>query len=356
MRDAGCRIWVFEEGYLRPHWLTLEEGGINGFSSFPRDPKLLLTEQSTGSGEGVRYVPLRSAMRERVLYDFRWQLWNYVLRFRYPHYRTHRPFPIWAEYATWARRLVALLWRKRRATAISKRLIDSGAAYFVFPMQLDSDSQVQEHSPFANMTEALERVISSFASFAPAEALLVVKAHPLDNGWINFRRRTERVARRFGVAGRVVYLDGGDWAVLARGACGAVTLNSTAGLTALESEKPVICLGKAVYDIPGLTYQGSLDTFWTELYKPDQRLALAFKHRLARTCMINGNYYTAEGIALAVANAISRFEEIAGADIAVASDRWHEEASDVGEGEETAPIISRSRPVGRAAPLRSSVR
>lgn len=356
-RDAGCRIWVFEEGYLRPHWLTLEEGGINGFSSFPRDPELLLTGQSADSGEGVPHTPLRSAMRERVLYDFEWQLWNYVLRFRYPHYRTHRPYPIWAEYATWTRRLAALPWRKRRATTILRRLIESGASYFAFPMQLDSDSQVREHSPFADMTEALECVISSFASSAPADSLLVVKAHPLDNGWINFRRRTEKIARTFGVAARVVYIDGGDWNVLARGARGAVTLNSTAGLTALESGKPVICLGKAIYDIPGLTYRGSLDAFWTDPYRPDQRLMLAFKRHLARRCMINGNYYTPEGIALAVANAVSRFEEVVESDTVAAADRRSVGMSEGGTGQgKTSPpsMVSRGRVAAEA--FRPSVR
>ncbi|MBR8426869.1 hypothetical protein KDW22_28115 [Burkholderia cenocepacia] len=34
----GLRVHVFEEGYVRPHWLTLERGGVNGRSSLPRDP------------------------------------------------------------------------------------------------------------------------------------------------------------------------------------------------------------------------------------------------------------------------------------------------------------------------------
>ncbi|HYZ41118.1 MAG TPA: capsular biosynthesis protein, partial [Stellaceae bacterium] len=32
------RIHVVEEGYLRPDWITFEEGGVNGHSSLPRDP------------------------------------------------------------------------------------------------------------------------------------------------------------------------------------------------------------------------------------------------------------------------------------------------------------------------------
>ena len=32
------RVHVVEEGYLRPDWITFEEGGVNGHSALPRDP------------------------------------------------------------------------------------------------------------------------------------------------------------------------------------------------------------------------------------------------------------------------------------------------------------------------------
>ena len=35
-RELGIPVWVFEEGYLRPHFITLEEHGVNGYSRMPR--------------------------------------------------------------------------------------------------------------------------------------------------------------------------------------------------------------------------------------------------------------------------------------------------------------------------------
>ena len=35
----GVRTHVFEEGYIRPDWVTLERDGVNGHSSLPRDPR-----------------------------------------------------------------------------------------------------------------------------------------------------------------------------------------------------------------------------------------------------------------------------------------------------------------------------
>ena len=35
---CGVRTHVFEEGYFRPYWVTLEREGVNGHSLLPRDP------------------------------------------------------------------------------------------------------------------------------------------------------------------------------------------------------------------------------------------------------------------------------------------------------------------------------
>lgn len=308
VRDLGCRIWVFEEGYMRPHWLTLEEGGINGNSPLMRHA----LPDFSGANDNVTgdevFTALPPGLKRRVIYDLQWQAWNYLLWFRYPKFRTHRPFPIWAEYATWLRRLAVLPFRKRHAERVVTSLASSGAPFFLFPMQLDTDSQVQVHSPFAGMAEALEQVITNFARHAPADARLVVKAHPLDNGWVNFKRLTHALARRFGVAERVDYIDGGDLNLLLYHARGTVTLNSTVGLIALESGCPLLCLGRAIFDLPGLTFQGELEAFWHSPPPPGKSALSRFLSHLKRESLINGDYYTAQGVGLAVMNAIIRFE------------------------------------------------
>ena len=34
-RVRGIRVWAYEEGYLRPDYITMEQGGVNGLSSLP---------------------------------------------------------------------------------------------------------------------------------------------------------------------------------------------------------------------------------------------------------------------------------------------------------------------------------
>ncbi len=60
-----------------------------------------------------------------------------------------------------------------------------------------------------------------------------------------------------------------------------VTVNSTVGTLALACGLPVIALGKAVYDIAGLTFQGELDEFWNTPTAPDADLFDAFRRVLA---------------------------------------------------------------------------
>ena len=38
-KRRGLRIHVLEEGYFRPHWITLERDGVNGASGLPRNPE-----------------------------------------------------------------------------------------------------------------------------------------------------------------------------------------------------------------------------------------------------------------------------------------------------------------------------
>src|SRR5690606_6394580 len=38
-RARGVSIHVFEEGYFRPYWITLERDGVNACSQLPRDPQ-----------------------------------------------------------------------------------------------------------------------------------------------------------------------------------------------------------------------------------------------------------------------------------------------------------------------------
>jgi capsular polysaccharide export protein len=85
-----------------------------------------------------------------------------------------------------------------------------------------------------------------------------------------------------------------------------VTVNSTTGMRALHLGRPLVVLGQAVFDVPGLSYQGGLDAFWTQASAPDVGLVRDFLKALAGTCQIRGVFFEEEGIRGAAKEAAQR--------------------------------------------------
>jgi capsular polysaccharide export protein len=300
--------YVFEEGYLRPDWITLEEGGINGNSSIPRDPACVLATAKTlppwHDGKPVFTEFWRLASQ-----DVAYNLSTVFLGWLFPRYRRHRPWSPIVEYAGWVGRIARQMTvdRGRRAAAL-ERLQGAGQSYYFFPLQLEGDTQISWHSDFKCVSQAIERVVSSFAANAPADTLLVIKEHPLDNGLEDWRYVARKIAERAGVADRVIYLAGGNLELLVAASRAVVTVNSTVGTRALVHGKPLIALGRAIYDMPGLTFQDGLDAFWTGHQPTDAVLFNAFTRVLQARCLVNGGFHTAPGIALAIAGSVERLE------------------------------------------------
>lgn len=155
---------------------------------------------------------------------------------------------------------------------------------------------------------ALVTIITSFATHAPANAVLAVKEHPLDDGAIAWRDVVAATARRAGITERVILIEACDLRVLLRQARGMVTVNSTNATVALARGIPVKAVGRAVYDLPGLTHQGTLDGFWRAPAHPCPRLFDTFRKVLAQTCLIEGDFFNRDGIARAVTAAANRLE------------------------------------------------
>jgi capsular polysaccharide export protein len=64
-------------------------------------------------------------------------------------------------------------------------------------------------------------------------------------------------------------------------------------LSAIHQGAPLKVCGNALYDMPGLTFQGSLNDFWknAQINKPESLLMQAFHRYLVKHTQINGNFY-----------------------------------------------------------------
>jgi capsular polysaccharide export protein len=302
----GVRVHVFEEGYIRPDWVTIEIGGVNGYSRLPRTPDWY-RRTAVSLPVAPEQSPLPSAIGARGWRTFVYYAACVLLAPVFPFYRTHRPVEPVIEALGWIVR-AARRGREQRWTAEAIRNLESGS-YFLLPLQLDSDAQIRVHSNFRNVRESLERVIASFARHAPPDAKLLVKQHPLDSGLSNWRRVVAETANAFGVYERVAFCERGDIGALISDARGVVTVNSTVGALALAAGVPLICLGVAVYDIDGLTFQDGLNAFWSQAAAPDADLYRAFHRVLAHHCLAPGGFFGEEALSRVLDVAIKRLIE-----------------------------------------------
>jgi capsular polysaccharide export protein len=166
---------------------------------------------------------------------------------------------------------------------------------------LNSDAQIRTHSTFSSIANMLATVLKSFAKYANDDSLLVIKNHPFDTGLINYKHIIQKLCYEYNIKfDRVLYIENGHTPTLIKYAKGVVLVNSTVGMSALFHERPTIALGEAIYNLPNLTYQKSLDKFWLNLYKPDIRLYRKLELFLMENNQINGNFYTNKGINMTI--------------------------------------------------------
>lgn len=303
----GVRTHVFEEGYFRPHWVTLEREGVNGHSLLPRDPEWFWAVGGD-LGPEEKAAPFASPFSVRAAHDVAYHLAGAVNPLVFPRYQTHAGETAPVEYLGYIRRFSLLRWWKPRDRRLIESLVAGKIPYYVLPLQLNSDAQIRDHSRFENMAEVIEFVMASFARRAPTASRLVIKNHPLDMGLVGYGRAIARLEKKYDIRGRVDYLESGDLDLLVRHARGLVTVNSTVGGVSLSLDCPTTTLSDPIYNLPGLTFQGVLDDFWQAGEPPNRELFRRFRNAVIYATQVNGGFYCRKGIDLAVRNSVAILE------------------------------------------------
>jgi capsular polysaccharide export protein len=302
-RPLGVRSHVFEEGYFRPWWFTLEREGVNRYSRLPRDPDWY-REVAPKLPSPEPHVPFEQAFSVRAFHDVLYHLAGAFNPVFFPNYRTHAQHLAPREYAGYARRFLRTRLRQAHDEQAVSDLMQASTPFFLLPLQLNNDAQIREHSPFANMPEVLLVVLESFARAAPAGTKLLIKNHPLDYGTVDYSRVIIELAREFALERRVSFIESGPLASLVAHCAGVVTVNSTVGAVALDQSRPLFTLGEAIYHMPGLSFSGMLDEFWQHAEAPDSALYQAFRRVVMHATQINGGFYTRPAIEIALRNVL----------------------------------------------------
>jgi len=122
----------------------------------------------------------------------------------------------------------------------------------------------------------------------------------------NWRLQIDRRARRLGIRSRVHFIDGGQLDQLAADTAGMVCVNSTSATLALAAGRPVCTLGEAIYNVPGLTFSGHLDEFWTDPTPPEPGLYGAFRRVLVDRCLVRGGVASESAVQTLIKSMLER--------------------------------------------------
>ncbi|QGX99028.1 capsular biosynthesis protein [Roseovarius faecimaris] len=295
-KAAGLTVHVFEEGYLRPYWVTYERGGSNGNS---RLMEMSVRDMRTALENSDVDQPLPPAswgdMRQHIFYGAAYHGFVLLMNRRYRNFRPHRTLGVRQEFKLYLQRLLLM-----PAQAIDRRLATwrirhGGFPYHLALLQLEHDSAFQAHSSFSTMSEFLDTVLDGFAKGAPPHHHLVVKAHPLEDGRVPIRRDLKRLARQYGVQDRVHYVRGGKLAQLLDEARSAITVNSTAAQQVLWRGIPLKTFGEAVYAKPEFVSTKPLRDFFALPERPDHKAYKDYRRYLLETSQVPGGFYSSRG-------------------------------------------------------------
>ena len=285
----GVDFFAFEEGYIRPNYITFEQDGVNFFSNFT---KILSNSQ---------YIqPIEIEPIENTYNSYWFMVWCAILYYaanlyfakHFPNYQHHRNLTTAQESWSWVWSLFKRIGHYVVEPPKFNRFIDQySKQYYVFALQVHNDSQILIHSDLKNMEEYIEHVIKSFSRFSDKEHHLVLKHHPMDRGYRNYKKLIAQLSLKYGVVGRTHYFCDIHLPTLLKHSLGMVAVNSTTVLQALYHHIPVKVIGYAMYNLPRLTNQYPLDEFWKNPGTVDENYFNYYRSTLIQYSQLNGSYY-----------------------------------------------------------------
>ncbi len=277
--------WVFELGYVRPNYVSLELERVNARSNLNKPVDFYA---SLPDLKAIPAAPRDAGLRWRKA----WKMPTFIQHaftdypiINGPHKLQPKPSYLLAQIHGLLRKHLYRLTE----LPIHRRLQD-GTPYVLVPLQVSSDSQVSLGSDYAGMEPFIAELIASFAQYAPSSDRLAFKHHPRDRGYNHYGSLIRSLARRHGISGRVLYFHDGALGPILKRAKAILTINSTVGLQALYHGVPTKVMGRTFYNMPGLTDQQSLAAFWNAPQRSDRSLYRKFYRYMIESSQINGNF------------------------------------------------------------------
>lgn len=288
-QEMNIKLGVFEEGYIRPDYITFETEGVNGYSLIPKERTFYDTRAVVQIPETKRVGNVFPMM---AFYAFCYWVGAFFFGWYFNNTLHHRSLSPLEAYP-WIVSFVRKIKYKLSERGVKKRISTLRKQYFLVPLQVYNDTQITSHFSGGSVEVFIKNIFCSFAKYSDKVDFLVIKHHPMDRGYRDYSSLIGRLSIEHGVESRVLYIHDAHLPRLLENAKGCIVVNSTVGISALHHNCPLKVCGNAFFDIDGLTYMGSLDAFWREAKRsrPDRGLYLKLKNFVVLKTQINGSFY-----------------------------------------------------------------
>lgn len=283
--NMGC--FVFELGLIRPNCVMVFSKDRMPLETLEKEwDKILNGGESPKSVETPPELCQVSTPAKLLSFCSNYVFSRVTLPL-FPNFVDQREMKLWHHLKHGMIHLWRFIERSRDAEMDPLFAGEMSGTYYAVPLQVHSDTQITRCSDFKSIEQFIKRVVKSFETFAPPETKLVFKVHPMDRGYKDYMDLIAGLDLRLG-GGRLLYVDRVHLPTLLTHAKGVVNINSSVGISGLVHHTPVIALGRAVYDLPELTFQGGLDAFWRHAERPSALRVKQFINLLLTTSQGRG--------------------------------------------------------------------
>ena len=277
---------IFELGYLRPNFVTIEDKGVNYSSSF------ILGSDFYGKQKSYKQLPIpyKQGLRIRKI----WKLISFINHsfknykiVEFEHKLQPKPIYLWFQLKGFFLKFIYRLFEKKL-----KKNCFSKEPFFLVILQVATDSQILQGSKFKDNFDFIYSVIREFSSSQLKNTKLVFKHHPRDRGYTDYSKFILKISKEFKIKNKVFYFHDFPLSKIFRNnfCKGTVLINSTVGYQSLFHSIPVKALGISPYNFEGLTDQNDLVSFFKKPQKVNKELFNKFYKYILENSQINGNF------------------------------------------------------------------
>lgn len=302
-KENNVAVFVFEEGYIRPNFITLEVNGVNANSPLMGNIELELKDfkvSNTYNDEEFQntkdlQVKHFHDMKDMAIRAMRYWFHMELSREKFRYYEHHKDGDIFRSMFYWGKSYFKKKFYKTKESWVEDYVQkDLHQKYFLVALQVYNDSQIKDHSKFRNNKRFIYNVMKSFGKNANKGDFLVIKQHPLDVPYHNYSKFIQHLIKSFNLENRVLYVHDLHLPTLIKNSKGLITINSTTGLSSLYHKIPVITMGNALYNIKGLCFQYGLDRFWNSKLNVNYNTFKKFRNLLITKTQVVGTFYNEE--------------------------------------------------------------